>query len=85
MGCDVLSMTQHPETTLARELEMCCVNLSFVTDADSGDHSGEPLTAGMVWRRLADNQDRIRAALAAMVDAVDPDRTCKCRTALADT
>ncbi len=85
MGGDVLSMTQHPETTLARELEMCCVNLSFVSDADDGGEHGEPVTAGQVWRRLADNQDRIRRALAALVASVDPQRACSCRSALADT
>ena len=86
MGWDLLSMTQHPETTLIREAEMCCVNLSFVTDADSGpgDGSEPPVTAGMVWRRLQDNQDRIKAAIAAIVAAVPDDRSCECRSALSD-
>jgi 5'-methylthioadenosine phosphorylase len=87
MGWDVLSMTQHPEATLIREAEMCCVNLSFVSDADAGsaDGSEPPVTAGMVWRRLAENQSRIRAALAAIVAAIPVDRDCTCRSARADT
>jgi 5'-methylthioadenosine phosphorylase len=87
MGWHVLSMTQHPEATLIREAEMCCVNLSFVSDADAGTADGlePPVTAGMVWRRLADNQPRIRAALAAIVAAIPDDRSCSCRSALSDT
>ena len=83
MGWDVLSMTQHPEATLVREAQMCCVNLSFVTDADAGtsDGSEPPVTAEMVWRRLAENQPRIRAALAAVIAAASVERDCGCRTA----
>ena len=35
-GWDVINMTQYPEAILARELEMCYVNISLVTDYDSG-------------------------------------------------
>lgn len=85
MGWDVLSMTQHPEATLVREARMCCVNLSFVTDADAGtsDGSEPPVTAEMVWQRLAENQPRIRAALAAIVAALTVERGCECRTGAA--
>lgn len=83
MGWHVLSMTQHPETTLIREAEMCCVNLSFVSDADAGtaDGSEAPVTASVVWQRLSDNQDRIRSALAAIVASIPRERSCDCRRA----
>src|SRR5215208_4432148 len=35
-GWDVINMTQYPEAYLARELEMCYVNLSLITDYDTG-------------------------------------------------
>ncbi|HKR99532.1 MAG TPA: MTAP family purine nucleoside phosphorylase, partial [Candidatus Dormibacteraeota bacterium] len=35
-GADLLNMTQYPEVVLARELGMCYVNLSLVTDYDAG-------------------------------------------------
>ena len=35
-GWDVINMTQYPEAYLARELEMCYVNISLVTDYDVG-------------------------------------------------
>ncbi|MDR1824024.1 MAG: MTAP family purine nucleoside phosphorylase [Bifidobacteriaceae bacterium] len=86
MGWDVLSMTQHPETTLARELAMCVVNLSFISDLDAGVEGlqDQPVTAGMVWRRMKEAQPRIHAALAAIVAAA-PDRPdCPCRSVLGD-
>ncbi len=87
MGADVLSMTQHPETTLARELEMCCVNLSFVTDYDGGVEGTDEaaVTGGAVWRRLAEHADRIRRTIGAIVAAIPDERGCGCRSALADT
>lgn len=89
MGWDVLSMTQHPETALARELAMCCVNLSFVSDLDAGVEGvqDEPVTAGMVWRRMAEGQERIRRALYTTVGRISDDaeaRPCSCTDALAD-
>ncbi|NMR19252.1 S-methyl-5'-thioadenosine phosphorylase [Cellulomonas fimi] len=85
MGWDVLSMTQHPETALARELAMCCLNVSFVSDHDAGvTDDAEPVRAGDVWRRMAENQGRIRAALAALIVAAPDIPTCRCRDALSD-
>ena len=36
MGWEVINMTQYPECYLARELEMCYVNISLITDYDVG-------------------------------------------------
>lgn len=35
-GWEVINMTQYPEAYLARELEMCYVNISLITDYDVG-------------------------------------------------
>jgi len=35
MGWDIVGMTQYPEVILARELQMCYLNLSLVTDYDA--------------------------------------------------
>ncbi|MGV8885619.1 MAG: S-methyl-5'-thioadenosine phosphorylase [Microbacteriaceae bacterium] len=86
MGWDVLSMTQHPETALARELAMCCVNLSFISDHDAGVGEGDaPVTGGDVWRRMADAQPRIKSALAGIIASIPENPSCTCRDALADT
>jgi 5'-methylthioadenosine phosphorylase len=36
MGWDVVNMTQYPEVVLAREAEICYLNISLVTDYDAG-------------------------------------------------
>ncbi len=86
MGWDVLSMTQHPETALACEQAMCVLNISFVSDLDAGIEGvqDEPVNAGMVWRRVAEAQPRIKTALAAIVEQVPDEPDCTCRTALSD-
>lgn len=85
MGWDVLSMTQHPETTLAREKAMCVANLSFVSDLDAGVEGIQdaPVTAGLVWRTVAEAQPRIRAALERIVETIDV-ADCHCQHALDD-
>lgn len=36
IGCSVINMTGYPECILARELEICYVNISLITDYDAG-------------------------------------------------
>ena len=86
MGFSVLSMTQHPETTLARECAMCVVNISFVSDLDAGVEGvqDEAVTAGLVWRTVADGQPRIKAALERIVTTLVVDPDCQCQKALDD-
>lgn len=40
---EVINMTQYPENILARELEMCYVNISLITDYDAGLTSNKKL------------------------------------------
>ncbi|MDE1565899.1 MTAP family purine nucleoside phosphorylase [Actinotignum sanguinis] len=86
LGFSVISMTQHPETTLARELGMCVCNLSFVSDLDAGVEGvqDDPVTAGLVWRTVADGQSRIKKALAETVARLEVDPSCPCHDALSD-
>ncbi len=84
IGGDIVNMTQYPETMLAAELGMGVVNLSFVTDSDAGVADDDAIAAGenpgadvvhhqLVLERMAAAQPRIKAAIAAIVTAVDPD------------
>lgn len=79
-------MTNMPETTLARELGMCVLNLSFVSDLDAGvpGIQDEPVTAGMVWRRVQDAQPRLREILFGIVGKAMPNDDCECRSVLKD-
>ncbi len=84
-GWEVINMTQYPECALARELELCYVNLSLITDYDvgvEGDAAITPVTADEVVRRFRENLGRLRELIARIITAIPPDRTCLCASAL---
>ncbi len=84
-GWEVINMTQYPECALARELELCYVNLSLITDYDvgvEGDAAVTPVTADEVIRRFRENLGRLRELIARIITAIPPDRTCLCASAL---
>jgi 5'-methylthioadenosine phosphorylase len=85
MGWDIVGMTQYPEVILARELEMCYLNLSLVTDYDAGVE-GAPEVAAVqaqdVTRVLAANIERVRGLLATLIPSIPPTPSCNCQRAL---
>jgi 5'-methylthioadenosine phosphorylase len=84
-GFDVVNMTQYPEAWLARELELCYVNVSLVTDYDvglEGVPGVEPVSAEAAFRVFADNLDRLRGLLFRAVPRIGPQPTDICATAL---
>lgn len=85
-GWEVINMTQYPECYLARELEICYVNISLITDYDVGleGHEGiEPVSHEEVMRVFASNLERIRAGIFKIVESIPGERTCECGSALA--
>ncbi|MET1053625.1 MAG: MTAP family purine nucleoside phosphorylase [Mycetocola sp.] len=72
IGADTVNMTLYPEVPLAAELNIGTVNLSYITDGDAGD-DGEEVSAGLVFRRLAEAQPRIIAAIEAIIRALPDD------------
>ncbi len=84
-GWEVINMTQYPEVTLARELEICYVNISLITDYDVGLEGGdiEPVTAEEVVKVFADNNRRVRELIFKMIPRIPAERAdCPCCTAL---
>jgi len=82
-GWDVVNMTQYPEVVLARELGMCYVNLSMVTDYDSGledDPTVHPVTQQEVFAVFSQNMPRLREALRRLVATTPMQRSCPCAT-----
>ncbi len=80
-GWNVINMTQYPEVVLARELGMCYVNLSLVTDYDCGlEGSPEvrPVTQAEVFAVFSQNTERMRAALRGLVSRLPTGRGCDC-------
>jgi 5'-methylthioadenosine phosphorylase len=83
-GWDVVGMTQYPEVVLARELELCCVNISLVTDYDVGIEDIPAVTTQEVVRILQRNNDALRSFLGALIPRIPLQRSCPCGSALAD-
>jgi 5'-methylthioadenosine phosphorylase len=85
-GWEVINMTLYPECYLARELEICYVNISLITDYDvglEGESGIQPVSTEEVIKVLASNNERVRAAISEIVKAIPPERSCPCATALA--
>lgn len=84
MGWEVINMTQYPEVHLARELELCVVNISLITDYDCGLIGDvEPVSHSEVIRVFTENNAKLVALLARLVEKI-PARSgkCSCRETL---
>lgn len=81
-GWDTLNMTGYPEAVLARELEVCYVNVSLITDYDVGVEDVPPVTHEQVIEVFTRNNERLRELLFAMIPALPTERDCPCATAL---
>lgn len=84
-GWDVINMTQYPEVVLARELEMCYVNIALVTDWDAGcvGLAGvEPVNAEEIVHVLSANNDRVREVIVEMIERMPVGACDECGRAL---
>ena len=75
-------MTQYPECFLARELEICYVNISLITDYDVGTEDVSPVSNEEVIRVAAENNEKVRNLIKAVIPTFPRERTCPCATAL---
>lgn len=85
-GWEVINMTQYPEAVLAREAELCFLNISLITDYDvgvEGDPRAAPVSAEEVLRAFGANLGRLRELIVGTIAAVPAERTCRCGSALA--
>jgi 5'-methylthioadenosine phosphorylase len=83
MGWNIVSMTQYPEVILAREMELCYVTLSLVTDYDAGLVSDTAaVQAHDVLAVLTQNTENVKRVLKAMLAAMPTKRQCSCADAL---
>lgn len=86
MGWHVVNMTQYPECVLARELEMCYVNIALITDYDAGlvGLPGiQPVTVDQMLAVFESNNERVKKLILAMISAVPEERHCECGQTLA--
>ncbi|MDA4125131.1 MAG: S-methyl-5'-thioadenosine phosphorylase [Thaumarchaeota archaeon] len=84
-GWDVINMTQYPEVVLAREQEICYLNISLATDYDSGlegDPRVKPVSHEGVIKVFNRNMGRLRELIVEIVKELPRKRSCECGSAL---
>jgi 5'-methylthioadenosine phosphorylase len=82
-GWEVINMTQYPEAYLCRELEMCYVNISLITDYDVGvPGKSAAVSHEEVLKVFTANNDKLKDLLFALVTKIPSERGCPCSTAL---
>lgn len=84
-GWEVVTMTQYPEVVLARELELCYLNVSLATDYDvglEGDPRVKPVSHEEVVKVFAANIEKLKGLIVEIVKALPDERGCACGSAL---
>ncbi len=83
-GWEVINMTQYPEAHLVRELEMCVVNISLITDYDTGIPGIEPVSHEEVLKVFAANNENLKTLLYRLIELLPSERqNCGCGNVLA--
>lgn len=80
-GWEVINMTQYPEVILARELGLCYLNISLITDYDvglEGEPEVKPVSHEEVLRVFAANNERLKDLLLEIVRRLPRERHCSC-------
>jgi len=82
---DIINMTQYPEVALARELEICYLNISLVTDYDVGlkDRKDiKPVTLNEVVETFNRNNEIVKKLIIEIINEIPQNRSCECGRAL---
>ncbi len=73
-GWEVINMTQYPEAYLCHEMGMGVVNISLITDYDSGVHAGaEAVTAHDVLEVFKSNAEKIKKVVLDIIGKIPQD------------
>lgn len=81
-GWQVINMTQAPEAALCREMEMCYVNVSVITDYDVGVDDAPPVSHAAVLEQFGASIGTLRDAVRRLIPAAAATpRGCECATA----
>ena len=84
-GASVIGMTAMPEARLAREAELCYVQIAMVTDFDVWHESEAPVTVERVIKNLRANSANAKRVLLSLVSGdLSGRESCGCPTALAN-
>lgn len=79
-GWEVINMTAFPENYLVREMDMCPLNISLITDYDAGLVGDvPPVSHHEVIRVFNSNLDKLKQLLFAMIESIPTERqNCVC-------
>lgn len=84
MGWEVINMTQYPEAHLCRELNMGVVNISLITDYDSGLVGAvQPVSHAEVMKVFSDNLTKLQKMLVRICELMPEPGKIDCGDALA--
>jgi 5'-methylthioadenosine phosphorylase len=81
VGADIVGMTAMPEAALARELEICMLGISAITNYAAGILD-KKLTATEVVENMRCTNSIIKNLIAAVISRLGSERTCTCKNAL---
>lgn len=85
MGWDVVNMTEYPEITLARELEICYCAIAIATDYDAGlvaEREVKPVSWVEINKIFKENIVVIKKLMLAMIENWPNKLSCNCQKAL---
>jgi 5'-methylthioadenosine phosphorylase len=82
-GMDGIGMTNLQEAKLAREAEICYVTVAMVTDYDCWHPDHDAVTVTDIIANLVKNAGNACKVVAAAVERMPVERSCKCGSALA--
>lgn len=82
VGGDIINMTQYPECYLARELEMCYLNIAVITDYDAGLEGNpdiKPVSYKQVQESFTKSIDTLKVFIKAILEQLDSSLINCCR------
>lgn len=85
IGGHTINMTQYPEVILAKELEMCVVAVSLITDYDVGvqdDPSIKPVDLNTVVEVFNKNNQKVKELIFEIIKNTDDMKDCPCHKSL---
>lgn len=78
-GWEVINMTAFPENYLVREMDMCPLNISLITDYDAGLVGDvPPVSHHAVMEVFNSNLHRLKQVLFKMIENIPDERVCEC-------
>ncbi|MBI2042124.1 MAG: S-methyl-5'-thioadenosine phosphorylase [Candidatus Nealsonbacteria bacterium] len=79
---DIIGMTLVPEVSLARELGICYLTLTMVTDYDVWQ--AHPVSLEQVLKTMGSNAEKIKKLLGAAIPKIKSKKICSCEESLKD-